>query len=137
MAGSKRRLQQTYSPQPKSQKLPHQHTQKGWSNNAEEWRLAMARTGRRKRLLPKTEMTLPNHFGALQTEEETSITPGKMLELRQPHLLPVPPAGVWALSPWDSLGETWSVRDWWGPSDRERKEIFVHRLVWMVSRVLN
>lgn len=73
----------------------------------------MTRTGRRKRLLPK----------ALQTEEETPITAGKMLQLRQPRLLPAPPVGVWVLIPWDWLGETWSVRDWWGQSDRERKEI--------------
>lgn len=56
-------------------------------NNAEEWRLAMARTARRKRLLPKAEVPLPNGFTALQTEEETAITPGKKPELRQPHLL--------------------------------------------------
>lgn len=87
----------------------------------------MTTTGRRKRLLPK----------ALQTEEESPITPGEMLQLRQPHLLPVTPAGVWVPRPWDWLGETWSVRDWWGPSARERKEILIHRLVWMVRRVLN
>lgn len=66
------------------------------------------------RFLPKGDMPLPNGFTALQTEEETPITPGKILGLRQPHLLPLPPAGVWVLRSWDSLGETWSVRHWGG-----------------------
>ena len=80
LAGSKRSLQWTHSPRPNSQKLPHWHTQKGRrANNAEEWKLAMARTCRRKRLPPKPEVPLQNRFTALQTEERP-VTSGEALE---------------------------------------------------------
>ena len=51
------------------------------ANNAEEWKLAMARTSRRKRLPPKPEVPLQNCFTALQTEEERRVTSGETLEL--------------------------------------------------------
>ena len=69
-------------PQPNSQKLPHQHTQKRReANNAEEWKLATARTSRSKRLAPKSEVPLQNCFTTLGTEEERSVTSGETLEL--------------------------------------------------------
>ena len=50
-------------------------------NNVEEWKLAKARTCRRKRLPPKPEVPLQNHFTALQTEQERPFTSGETLEL--------------------------------------------------------
>ncbi|PKU42353.1 rna-directed dna polymerase from mobile element jockey-like [Limosa lapponica baueri] len=41
----------------------------------------MARTSRRKRLPPKPEVPLQNHFTTLQTEEERPVISGDMLEL--------------------------------------------------------
>ena len=52
---------------PKTPSLAHREG-KG-ANNAEEWKLATARTCRRKRLPLKPEVPLPNHFTVLQTQE--------------------------------------------------------------------
>jgi len=41
--------------------------------NADEWKLAKARTSRRKRLFPKPEMPLQKDFTSLQTEEQRPI----------------------------------------------------------------
>ena len=60
---------------------PPAHTEGRGASNAEEWKLAMARTSRRKRLPLKPEMPLQNRFTALQTEEERPITSGETLEL--------------------------------------------------------
>ncbi|KAM6037296.1 optineurin-like [Chlamydotis macqueenii] len=51
------------------------------ANDVEEWKLAMARTSRRKRLPPKPEVPLQNRFTSLQTKEERPSTSGEMLEL--------------------------------------------------------
>jgi len=75
-------VQSAMNPQPSSQKLPHQHTQKGGGvYNAKEWKLAMARISRRKRLPLKPEMALQNHFTALQIEEQRPVTSEETLEL--------------------------------------------------------
>ncbi|XP_009459886.1 PREDICTED: cadherin-like protein 26 [Nipponia nippon] len=60
---------------------PPAHTEGRGTNNAEEWKLATARTSRRKRLSPKAEVLLQNRFSALQTEEEGPDTSGEPLEL--------------------------------------------------------
>lgn len=57
------------------------HTEGRGSNNAEEWKLAAARTSRRERLPPKPEVLLQNRFTALQTEDERPVTSREMLEL--------------------------------------------------------
>ena len=41
----------------------------------------MARISRKKRLPPKPEVSLQNHFTTLQTEEERPITSRETLEL--------------------------------------------------------
>jgi len=54
------------------------HRREGGS--AEEWKLASARTIRRKTLPPKPEMPLPNHFTVLQAEDGRPTTSGETLE---------------------------------------------------------
>lgn len=55
----------------------------GWGKNAEEWKLAMERTCKRKRIPPKPEMPLQNSFSALQTDERRPFISGQTLELRK------------------------------------------------------
>ena len=75
--------------QPKPPSLTHMEGR--GTNNAEKWKLARARTCRKKRLPLKPEVPLQNYFTALQTEEERPVTSGETLELSkaQPDLLPV------------------------------------------------
>jgi len=56
---------------------PLAHIERRGANDVEEWKLAAARTSRRKWL----EVPLQNHFNALQTEEERPITSAEPLEL--------------------------------------------------------
>ena len=72
-------VQSAVDPQPKTP--PPAHTEGSGVNNLEEWKLAMARTSRRKRLPPKPEVPLQNRFTALQTEEERPVASGQTLEL--------------------------------------------------------
>lgn len=58
---------------------PSAHTEGSGASNAEEWKLAMARTNRRKRF--PLELEVHNCFTTLQTEEERPATSGKKLEL--------------------------------------------------------
>ena len=70
---------QPMAKQPKTP--PTAHTEGREANNAEEWKLAMARTCRRKRLPPRPEVPLQNLSPALQTEKERPVTSGETLEL--------------------------------------------------------
>ena len=86
--------QSAVDPQPTAKQPkppPMAHTEGRGANKEEEWKLAIARTCRRKGLRLKPEAPLQNHFTALQTEEERPVTSGETLEpsKAQPDLLPV------------------------------------------------
>lgn len=71
--------QSAVDPQPKPP--PLSHTEGSVANNSEQWKFAMARPSRRKRVPPKPEVHLQNCSTALQTEEERPVTSGEMLEV--------------------------------------------------------
>ena len=65
--------------QPTAKQPPLAQTEEMGTNNAEEWKLAMAGVGRRKRLPLKPKVPLQNHFTTLQIEEKRPSTSEEML----------------------------------------------------------
>jgi len=59
---------------------PLTHTEGRGGASVDVWKLATAKTSRRKRLPPNPEVPLQNRFTALWTEEERPVTSGEMLE---------------------------------------------------------
>ena len=72
-------VQSAVDPQPTAKQPktpPPVHTEGRGANNAEEWKLATARTSRRKRLPLKPEVPLQNCFTALQTAKTRHVRRG-------------------------------------------------------------